>query len=185
MFALIKRTMRRIRKATEKDAAALIQLVNNAYRGEDAKRGWTHEADLISGTVRIDEESVLEMMGNPNAVILKCFENNQLLGCVYLEKQDSRLYLGMLSVSPRLQGGGIGKDLLKAAEDHAKRIGCSSIIMNVISVRKELINWYGKYGYGDTGRRKPFPDDDRFGTPRQPLEFAVLEKEMQPLDTIQ
>ena len=92
-----------ISRATETDVPQILKLVNSAYRGEEAKKGWTHESDLIEGTLRTDESSLKEMINDPNAVILKYTENNQLDGCVYLEKQDHKLYLGMLSVSPDRQ----------------------------------------------------------------------------------
>jgi ribosomal protein S18 acetylase RimI-like enzyme len=159
------------------DIQQLVHLINSAYRGEEAKKGWTHEADLIAGSFRTDEASLVQIIENTNAVILKYTENSDnICGCVYLEKQGLQLYLGMFSVSPGVQGGGIGKLLLHAAEAHAVTVGCTSIIMNVIEARQELISWYKRYGYEDTGVKKPFPDDDRFGRPTRPLEFTVLEK---------
>src|SRR5688572_8542065 len=128
--------------ATTEDIQKLIPLVNSAYRGEASKKGWTTEANVIQGETRIDEESLLKMMNDPNAVILIYRNENQILGCVYLQKQNTDLYLGMFSVNPELQGGGIGKKLLVAAEDHARKNGCDAIVMNVISVRDELIAWY-------------------------------------------
>jgi ribosomal protein S18 acetylase RimI-like enzyme len=167
-----------ISPATITDLHQLVQLVNRAYRGEAAKKGWTHEADLIGGTVRTDASSLEEMLKNPDAIILKYAEGKKILGCVYLEKQIDTLYLGMLSVDPDIQAKGIGKKLLRAAEDHAKKIGCPSISMTVISVRKELIAWYERNGYRDTGITKPFPNDGRYGDHRQPLQFIVLQKEV-------
>ena len=35
------------RAATPDDVAALHRLIERAYRGETAKAGWTHEADLL------------------------------------------------------------------------------------------------------------------------------------------
>jgi len=84
----------------------------------------------------------------------------------------------MLSVDPDSQAKGIGKKLLRAAEDHAKKIGCTTVRMTVISVRKELIAWYERNGYQDTGDIKPFPNDGRYGEHRQPLQFLVLQKEV-------
>jgi len=37
------------------------------------------------------------------------------IGTVNLQKHNSKLYLGMFSVSPAFQGSGIGKQLLFAA----------------------------------------------------------------------
>lgn len=157
------------------DVPQLVQLINSAYRGESSKKGWTTEADLLGG-IRTDEEGLIELINKPNAVILKYIEGEELTGCVYLKNQGSQLYLGMLTVSPAKQTGGIGKKLLKAAEIYAQQQGCSKVVMTVISVRHELIAWYVRHGYRITGERKPFPDDPRFGIPKQPLEFVVLEK---------
>ena len=163
--------------ATKKDLHAIISLVNSAYRGETAKKGWTHEADLIKGDLRIDEKMLTKLFDNPDSVILKAIDQSgEIVGCVYLEKKDITLYLGMLSVSPYKQASGIGKLLLKAADDYAKEKKCNTIEMTVISVRKELINWYERNGYVNTRKVKPFAEDGRFGIPAKPIEFVVLEK---------
>jgi acyl-CoA-binding protein/ribosomal protein S18 acetylase RimI-like enzyme len=168
-----------INKATEQYAQSLVTLLNSAYRGESAKKGWTNEADLISGEVRTNEQGVLQLLNQPGSVILICTNNQkQIVGCVNLQKHNNKLYLGMLAVSPLLQGTGIGKKLLHAAEEHAKATDCDTIYMTVISVRAELIDWYKRHGYTDTGERKPFPEDDITGKHLQELEFAVLEKSL-------
>jgi ribosomal protein S18 acetylase RimI-like enzyme len=167
-----------IAKAAATDIPQILKLVNSAYRGEEAKKGWTHESDLIEGTLRVDEFSLKEMIDHPGAVILKYTENNEVDGCVYLEKQGHKLYLGMLSVSPLRQGSGIGKKLLLAAEVHAKNTDCDMIEMTVISVRKELIAWYERLGYKLTEEKRPFHVETKFGVPREPIEFIVMRKEL-------
>jgi len=162
------------------DIPQLLQLINSAYRGEDAKKGWTHEADLIDGDIRIDEASLKELIQKPGAVILKYRMDKTIAGCVFLQKKEDRLYLGMLSVSPQIQAQGIGKKLLQAADDHARTTNCKVVEMTVISRRKELIAWYERNGFADTGKREPFPNDGRFGNPRQPLEFIYMEKQVAP-----
>ena len=160
------------------DATALDQLVNSAYRGDSSRQGWTTEADLLDGT-RTDAAAIEEIIRRPGYVILKCMENNQLLGCVELHQDGDKLYLGMLTVRPDLQGKGIGKVLLRAAEEAALRMNCRLIYMTVISVRQELIDWYQRHGYKPTGERKPFAfNDPRFGQPKMKLEFIVLEKSL-------
>lgn len=165
-----------ISKAVFSDAIAINKLVNAAYRGDSSKQGWTTEADLLDGS-RIDEEAVKELINQTNTCILKYTEENTILGCVELRHEQSKLYLGMLSVAPDTQAKGIGKSLLKASEEHARQLGCSKIFMTVISVRQKLIDWYVRHGYALTGETKPFIFPDvRWGIPRQPLEFVVLEK---------
>lgn len=166
-------------EATEEDVPALNQLVNSAYRGDVSKKGWTTEADLLDG-IRTDERSLAEMIKKPGPVILKCStQEGSLVGCVYLEKMEDKLYLGMLSVAPHLQASGIGKALLGEGERYAKGQHCTAIMMTVITVRHELIDWYIRKGFYVTGERQPFPTDPRFGIPRQPLEFLVMEKPLE------
>ncbi len=167
-----------ITKAVVEDASELNVLVNSAYRGDSSRQGWTTEADLLDGT-RIDANGIAELIQTPGTTLLKYIEEDKILGCVELKKNEGKLYLGMLTVRPTLQGKGIGKELLNAAEGEAKRQGCSSIYMSVISVRKELIDWYMRHGYTLTGERKPFAfTDPRFGQPKMKLEFVVLEKKL-------
>jgi ribosomal protein S18 acetylase RimI-like enzyme len=82
----------------------------------------------------------------------------------------------MLAVAPQTQGAGTGKLLLRAADEYAKQNACMKIYMTVITVRKELIGWYERHGYKNTGRIVPFPADERFGIPVEKLEMIVLEK---------
>ena len=148
-------------KASIEDIAELVPLINSAYRGDASKKGWT------------------ELMSKPNATVLKFVdEKNKIIGSVYLDIQERGLYLGMLTVSPMLQAGGIGKQLMFASETIAKENNCYCIFMNVISVRQELVAWYERLGYYKTGETKPLPADNRFGIPTQPIEFAIMEKKM-------
>ncbi|MFZ1307325.1 MAG: GNAT family N-acetyltransferase [Ferruginibacter sp.] len=163
--------------ATIADIAALKNLLNNAYRGEESKKGWTTEADLIAGDTRTDEAMLEQVMQQSGSIFL-IYKNEQqkIIGCVNLQQHNDKLYLGMFSVSPKLQGGGIGKKILHAAEEYARHLHKKAIYMSVISLRTELINWYMRHGYADTGERKPFVEDGITGKHLKPLEFMILEK---------
>ena len=160
------------------DIPRLVELVNHAYRGPEAKKGWTHEADLIAGDIRTDYNELKRIIASSSAVMLKYTINNTISGCVYLHRYDELLYLGMLSVDPSLQMLGIGKKLLAGAEAYGILKKCSTIEMNVISKRKELIAWYEKHGYRDSGRKRPFHTDPEYGIPREPVEFIIMEKHL-------
>lgn len=165
-----------ITPATQVDVPALNKLVNSAYRGESSRKGWATEADLIDGT-RIDEAAMLDLINDKNTTVLKYTKDSVILGCVELRKEGENLYLGMLSVQPDLQAQGIGKKLMFAGEDFARKQGCKKVSMTVVSVREKLIDWYIRHGYQLTGERKAFKfPDERWGIPKQPLEFVVLEK---------
>ena len=156
----------------------LVNLVNSAYRGESSKQGWTTEAHLLDG-IRTDEQSIKTQLSKPGAVMLTAKdEAGKMVGCVYLLKQCSQLYLGMLTVAPHMQAQGIGKELLFAAEKYGRDINCTSVVMTVIDKRTELIGWYKRHGYQSSGEIRPFPASPSVGIPNQPLQLMVLEKKI-------
>ena len=165
-----------ITQATIADAAELSALINSAYRGETSKKGWTTEADLLEGT-RTSEEELISIIASSNHYLLKFIRDEKIIGSVLLIAKKEVLYLGMLTVSPELQNSGIGKQLLQAAEQLAQQLELSRIQMTVIGIRKELLAWYIRNGYEDTGVREPFPfgEGDKALT-SEPLDFIVLEK---------
>jgi ribosomal protein S18 acetylase RimI-like enzyme len=170
--------MNMITQVTIADVAELSALINSAYRGDSSKKGWTTEADLLEG-VRTSEEELITIITSPDHYLFKFTRDNKIIGSVLLIAKPKALYLGMLTVSPELQNSGIGKQLLKAAEDHARLLQINTIQMTVIGIRKELLDWYIRNGYEDTGRREPFPfsEKDKALT-TEPLDFMVLEKKI-------
>ena len=170
--------MSEIRRATGDDIAALNALIESAYRGDSAKAGWTHEADLLGGQ-RTDAAALADMIASDDQVILLIEEDRAPTGCVHVTvKRDGLAYLGLLTVSPRRQAAGLGRQLLEAAEAEAHARDCDCIEMTVIAQRSELIAWYDRRGYALTGERRPFPlDDPRYGVPTtRDLEFVVMAK---------
>lgn len=166
--------------ASPADLPAVVALVNSAYRGDSAKQGWTHEADLLGGQ-RIDLERLAADVQKPGARlgVWRDEPHGDILACVWLEPAgEAKLYLGMLTVRPDLQGRQLGRRMIAAAEDLARAEGMKTMRMTVIAARAELIAWYERRGYARTGETQPFPyDDERFGLPqRDDLSFVVLEK---------
>ncbi|HMU46462.1 MAG TPA: N-acetyltransferase [Chitinophagaceae bacterium] len=164
--------------ATEKDIPALVALINSAYRGDGSKQGWTTEADIIAGDYRILPSEMEVLMKRPGVVFLKSENEEQKIeGTVFLEKRGEQLYLGMLSVAPGLQGKGTGHQLVLAAEEHAKQQGCCSVIMRVIHLRNELIAWYERRGYYNTGRIENYSPSS-YETIVIPFHFVILQKDL-------
>ncbi len=167
--------------ATHADLPALHALIESAYRGDSARTGWSHEADLLDGQ-RTDLAALEVMLSDPRQLLLLFRDGDAIRACVGLaDKGAGRAYLGMFTVEPGRQGAGLGRLMLAASEDHARSaFGASHIEMTVISQRVELIAWYERRGYCLSGERRPFPHGDpRFGLPRrEDLEFVVLEKSL-------
>lgn len=165
-----------INKALLTNVAELNTLINLSYRGDSSKKGWTTEADLLDG-LRIDEATLAEYIGDSNTTVLKYTnDSDEIEGCVYLNLNEGKLYIGMLTVNPTMQNSGIGKQLLAAAEAHAIERGCHKLWMTVITTRHELIAYYQRKGFNLTGELKPFPTDTKFGVQKQPLKLLVMEK---------
>ena len=163
-----------IRFATEADARALYVLINGAYRGESAKKGWTHEADLLPNeTERIERVELAATLAEPTARFLVADDGQALLGCILVRDLGERLgYFGLLAIEPAHQATGLAKRLLAAAERCAREtFNVSRIEGTVVDRRAELIAYYERRGYVRTGERRPFPIAV---TP--PLELIVLNK---------
>ncbi|WP_296820177.1 GNAT family N-acetyltransferase [Brevundimonas sp.] len=170
-----------IRDAGLNDIPALHALIEGAYRGEGSRRGWTTEADLLGGQ-RTDPEALAAILVDPKQAILMAERDGALVGCVLIaDRGGDTGYLGMLSVDPELQSGGIGRALVRAAEREVQaRWGARRLEMQVFWQRDSLIAWYARQGYEPTGETCPFPmHDPRLGVPlRNDLWFVVLAREL-------
>lgn len=168
--------------ATEKDVPGIVALVNAAYRGTAANRGWTSEEHLIQGQ-RTTPDSVRALLSDPASVILVLRGQHVLNACVHLKRtSNGTAYLGLLSVRPAVQGSQFGRHMLAAAERYVrKEFGARAIEMTVINQREELIAWYERRGYERTGEVRPFPyDDASLGQPiRSDLAFVVLKRTLE------
>jgi GNAT superfamily N-acetyltransferase len=177
MNATLDQTRLQFRAATAADVAAIVTLVESAYRGDISRKGWTTEADMLDGQ-RTDPAGVAAVVGKSGNRVLLAERGSELLACCHLEKQGDACYFGMFAVAPALQGGGVGKQMMAEAERIAADWKCTKMEMTVISIRDELIAWYERRGYRRSGVYKPFPyGDERFGIPkRDDLRFELLVK---------
>lgn len=161
--------------ASPADAPALKSLLETAYRGDSARAGWNHEADILDDE-RISPGELEAMLADPAVTILVARDRRALVGCVAVTAKNEALgYLGMLCVLPTLQSSGLGRQLLDAAEDNARANGLAAMEMTVIDSRESLIAWYVRRGYALTGETRPFPV-----LRDPPITFAVLEKRLDP-----
>lgn len=146
-----------IRPATAADIDALHPVVERAYRGDSARAGWTHEADLVTGE-RTDAATLHGLLAGDSRLLI-ALNDVTVIGCVNVASQSNGLaYLGLLCVDPLLQAGGVGKQLIAAAESTAREtFAADRIEMTVIERRAELIAWYERHGYARTGETRPFP----------------------------
>ncbi len=162
-----------IRRASHADLADLHALIERAYRGKEAKAGWTHEADIIREGQRTSHDILAASIDDDNERLLIAVDGDRIIGSVQIsDREYGTAYLGLLTVDPQLQAGGLGRRLIEAAEAVAVAAFEAHLMeLTVISQRSELIAYYERRGYGLTGERRPFPIEMD-----PPLEMVVLEK---------
>ena len=148
-------------KASSEDIPDLVRTINAAYEVEKF---------FVDGD-RTDEDTIRRMMASGVFLIAR-EESGQLTGCVYVELRSERGYFGMLSVNPALQGRGLGRRLVDAAENYARAQGCTAMDIRVVNLRTELLPFYRKLGYAETGEVEPVDDPRAL----QPFHFVTMSK---------
>lgn len=165
--------------ATPADAKRIAQLVNAAYRPLPGAAGWTHEADLVCGD-RVSEVQVLDIIAKRDSAVLIGFIDSEIVACIHAEMAGNECHLGMFAVTPGLQGGGIGKQLLAYSEQYAGiTFAAKRFVMFVISARRELIAFYLRRGYRQTEVVMEYPLLANAGIPKHDgLQVVVLNKDV-------
>jgi len=83
-------------------------------------------------------------------ILIGAFEEEKMLGCCMLIKQDpSSVRLRQMAVLNNLQGKGIGRTLMQFAENIARDRGFHKITMHA---RKTAVGFYEKLGYRVCGQ---------------------------------
>ena len=135
------------RIATPADAANITAIINAAFR--------IAEEFFIDGN-RITQAEVEKLLAKGTFLLAET--GDQLDGCVYVELRGERSYLGLLSVDPGRQQGGLGSLLMNAAESYCREHGSHFMDILIVNLREELPSFYRKRGYVENGTT-PFPED--------------------------
>lgn len=161
-----------LRPATTADLPELHALIERSYRGETSRAGWTHEADYVT-TPRTDRATLSAVLADPRERLTLAVRDGEIIGCFQLSDQGAGVaYVGLVTVDPQIQAGGLGKRLLAAAEDDARqRLGARTMELSVVSIRETLIAYYVRRGYAATGEFRAFPV-----ATEQPLMLQVMAK---------
>jgi len=136
-----------IRIAVPTDAPDITAVINAAFR--------IAEGFFIDGN-RITQSEVEQLL--TKGTFLLAEDGDKLNGCVYVELRGERSYLGLLSVDPTCQQGGLGSFLMLEAEEFCRRRGSRFMDILIVHLREELPAFYQKRGYIQNGT-SPFPED--------------------------
>ena len=139
--------MYRPRRASERDASAIAAVTNAAY---------VVERFFVDGD-RTSAEEIRSLMGDGRFLVVD-HADGRLVGSIHVRVRGDRGYFGLLAVDPAMQGHGLGRRLVAAAEALCAAAGCASMDLRVVNLRSELPPWYRSLGYEECGT-EPFPDD--------------------------
>ena len=90
-----------------------------------------------------------ELDGEKDDILMGAFEDDRLLGCCLLTRQDAAtLRLRQMAVPSGMQGKGIGRALTIFAENIARDLGYKRVCMHA---RSTTIGFYSKLGYSTIG----------------------------------
>src|SRR5215203_3224513 len=141
------KTIVTIRTATPADAGKITAVINAAFR--------VAEEFFVDGN-RITQAEVEQSLAK--GVFLLAEAGDTLNGCVYVELRGERSYLGLLSVDPAYQQGGLGSLLMSEAEKYCRERGSRFMDIYIVNLRTELPPFYERRGYVENGTT-PFPAD--------------------------
>lgn len=158
------------------DVPRLALLIERAYRGPEAAKGWTNESELLTGP-RSSPAEIEGLIRDEDARFVTAFRGDKLVGCALIKNEGDGAYFGMFAIDPEVQGGGLGKAMMTRCEEAAAELwGAKSMRLTVISLRARLIEWYERRGYKRTGEHEAFPFDTATGALRTDFNLTVLRK---------
>lgn len=150
-----------IRKAEPRDIAAVAALVNRAFEVEKF---------FVVGDRTTEDDIAAKLDAG---VFFVAEHRDRFVGCVYTERRaGSRGYIGMLAVDPSRQRTGLGRQLMRVAEQHCLQAHCAEVLITVLNLRTELFPFYRSQGYREQGTA-PYTDSHRA---TQACHFVVMAK---------
>ncbi|XVV15393.1 GNAT family N-acetyltransferase [Actinoplanes sp. CA-131856] len=129
-------------------AERLARIVNDAY-AEGEKGLWRE------GTLRTSATEMAELAGK----LAVARRGDHVLGSVRVQLLSPRVgQLGMLAADPAERGSGVGRELVRFAEEHARAAGASVMQLELLvplvgehPVKEFLRGWYTRIGYRQVG----------------------------------
>ena len=130
-------------------APALTVLINEVYRVAEAGL-W------VDGAARTTAQEVTELIRAEEIAVARL--HTELVGCVRIQELDSDTgEFGMLAAYSSHRGIGIGRQLVRFAEQRSRDRGHRSMQLELLVPRKWkhpskqfLAGWYGRIGYAVT-----------------------------------
>jgi len=130
-----------IRRAEAADFKAVADLINRVF---EIERQFIYEPPETQSSV------ATAMEGGTYFVAID--SQNHLIGCVYVYPRLKGVF--RLAVEPSCRRKGYGQRLMAQAEKYAREAGWLEVFIGIVNFRPELLGYYRKLGYIETGEKK-------------------------------
>jgi GNAT superfamily N-acetyltransferase len=155
---------------------AVAEVINRAYAaGEDGL--W------VPGTPRTTPAGVADLIAGGGMLVARL--DGQVVGCGHVRPLDATTAnLGLISASPEHQGTGIGRAIVRSAEELERSRGVTTIQLELLvpkgwvhPQKERLRAWYTRLGYETVGTAT-FEEVATHSTSQlaMPCEFLVFRK---------
>lgn len=124
-----------VREITDDDVAQVVAL----WRACDLTRPWNDP-----------ERDIADARRNPTSTVLVALDDDSaVVGSVLAGYEGHRGWLYYVAVAPGLQGRGLGRRLVEAAEGWLRDAGASRVRLMVRSTNTAVRGFYATLGYTD------------------------------------
>ena len=134
----------------------VISLINEEYR-----RGvqWSNAPDVPGYPRTTTEDFRRDML---KSTLLIAERDSEIVGIIMTGLSDESItretklpeacgFISLFAVDSSVRSQGVGKRLMKSAEEFCKRAGARRMSLEVIDARKDILSWYERMGYCKTG----------------------------------
>ncbi len=97
-----------------------------------------------------------------------------MVACLFVKVTGDRGYVGTLSVDPARQKSGLGRRMMREAEDYCRDAGCKALDIRIVNLRKELPAIYRKFGFVESGTQSA----EVIKNATQPIHFITMSKSL-------
>ena len=129
-----------IRRAQEKDAAALAGCIDAAYAAHKSRI-----VDLPAVSGGIAEEISRNL-------VWVAAKDHRIVGGLVLVPETDHLVIANVAVAPTETGAGLGRALMDLAEAEARRLGLEMLRLSTHIAIPENVRLYEHLGWHETGR---------------------------------
>jgi TDG/mug DNA glycosylase family protein len=137
-----------LRRATDGDVPEIADLVRAAYEGYEPLIGRTPLPMLTDFMIALREHEIWVLA-----------DGESLAGVLEFEPRDDMLWVENVAIDPARQRRGLGRRLLRFAEDEARRRGFPAVGLLTNERYADNIAMYSRYGYVET-HRAPYEGTD-------------------------